>query len=305
MRVSARHVILASAVFVAFTASSLAPAPVSALVALGDPCCTPPPPPPPSCCTHGGGHTVNVPNINIHGGNINVGVNVSTNVNVTTNVNTNVNSNVDASSSSSAGARAGAGAGAGSTIIGGSYYSSTNPPAATAITGLNVVGLVEEYEYEMVEEERTRTVEEWRTVRAVCVDDTGTPHPASRPDAVDRVGATFAGEIYRCMAGTAMQATIGWRRGNSDDWTDAPTIMCRKGEALRHEPGGRLSCQTQEARRNCNERSLLRRHGPGVKLIFMRREERYTESVRRQVEQVHIERTSMTLMLDGGVGGYR
>jgi hypothetical protein len=246
---------------------------------------------------------VNVPNINIHGGNINVGVNVRTNVNVTTNVNTNVNSNVDASSSSTAGARAGAGAG--STIIGGSYYSSTNPPAATAITGLNVVGVAEEYEYEMVEEERTRTVEEWRTVRAVCVDDTGTPHPASRPDADDRVGATFAGEIYRCMAGTALQATIGWRRGTADDWADAPTIMCRKGEALRHEPGGRLSCQTQEARRNCNERSLLRRHGPGVKLVFMRREERYTETVRRQVERQRTERVSMTLMLDGGVGGYR
>lgn len=113
------------------------------------------------------------------------------------------------------------------------------------------------------------------------------------------------GEIYRCMAGTAMQVTIGWYLDGSYDWNDAATIACRKGEALRHEPGGRLFCQAQEPRRNCNERSLLRRYGPGVKLVFMRREERYTERMQREVERSRHERVSMTLMLDGGVGGYR
>lgn len=296
MRVSAWHAILApaSAAFVLIAA----PAPAGAGGGGGgDGCCTPPPPP--TCCDHGGGHTVNVPNINIHGGNINVGVNVSTRVNVTTNV------NVDASANASAGASARAGAGAVTFIGGGSYTPMTTAPAATAITGLNVVGLVEESEYEYYEEERTRWVEEWRVVRAVCVDDNGTPHPASRVDADERVGATFDGEIYRCMAGTAMQVTIGWSREGDYDWSEAPTIMCRKGEALRHAPGGRLYCEAQEPRRNCNERSLLRRHGPGVKLVFMRREERYTERVRHEVERERSERVSMTLMLDGGVGGYR
>jgi len=301
MRVSARHgfLALASAAFV------LCIAPVTPVAAVAQDCCTPPPPPPPSCCNHGGGHTVNVPNINIHGGNINVGVNVSTRVNVTTNVTT----NVDASSNATAGAgaRAGAGAGAGAMtfIGGGSYTPYTTAPAATAITGLNVAGLEREAEYEFREEQRSRWVEEWRLVRAVCVDDTGTPHPASRVDNGDRVAATFDGEVYRCVAGTAMQVTIGWRQDGQDNWTDAPTIMCRKGEALRHSPGGSLTCATQEPRRNCNERSLLRMYGPGAKLVFMRREEHYMESVRYERESESTRLVSMTLMLDGGVGGYR
>lgn len=298
MRVSARHAFLipASAAFALLAAPAQAGGGGGSG---GGNCCTPPPPP--TCCNHGGGHTVNVPNINIHGGNINVGVNVSSRVNVITNVTTNVNASANANAS----AGAGAGAGAMTFIGGGSYTPMTTAPAATAITGLNVVGIEEEAEYEYYEEERTRWVEEWRVVRAVCVDDGGTPHPASRVDADERVGATYSGEIYRCMAGTAMQVTIGWAIEGEYDWNDAPTIACRKGEALRHEPGGRLYCEAQEQRRNCNERSLLRRHGPGVKLIYMRREERYTERVRREVERERRERVSMTLMLDGGVGGYR
>ena len=298
MRVSARHAFLIPAS--AAVALLAAPAQAGGGGGTGGGnCCAPPPPP--TCCDHGGGHTVNVPNINIHGGNINVGVNVSSRVNVITNVNTNVNASANASSNASARA----GAGAVTFIGGGSYTPMTSAPAATAITGLNVVGLEEEYEYEYYEEERTRWVEEWRVVRAVCVDDGGTPHPASRVDPDERVGASYSGEIYRCMAGTAMQVTIGWALDGEYDWNDAATIACRKGEALRHEPGGRLYCETQEPRRNCNERSLLRRHGPGVKLVFMRREERYTERVRHEVERERRERVSMTLMLDGGVGGYR
>jgi len=296
MRVSAWHAIMApaTAAFILFAA----PASAGGGGNGGGGCCTPSPPPPPSCCTHGGGHTVNVPNINIHGGNINVGVNVSNQVNVVTNVNTNV------SASANAGASANANAGAVTFIGGGSYTPYVSAPAATAITGLNVVGGATETEYEYREEERTRWVEEWRVVRAVCVDDNGTPHPASRVDDDERVGSTFDGEIYRCMAGTAMQTTIGWVHDGEYDWGEAPTIMCRKGEALRHGPGGRLYCEAQEPRRNCNERSLLRRYGPGVKLVFMRREERYTERVRHEIERERSERVSMTLMLDGGVGGY-
>ena len=306
MRVSVRHgfLALASATFVLCIAP-VAPEPAFALT-LAQNCCTPTPPPT-SCCDHGGGHTVNVPNINIHGGNINVGVNVSSRVNVTTNVTTNVDASANANANSNAGAGAGSRAGAGATtyIGGGSYTPYTTAPAATAITGLNVAGLEREAEYEFREEQRSRWVEEWRLVRAVCVDDTGTPHPASRVDNGDRVTATYDGEVYRCVAGTAMQVTIGWRTDGQDNWTDAPTIMCRKGEALRHSPGGSLTCATQEPRRNCNERSLLRMYGPGAKLVFMRREEHYMESVRYERESESVRLSSMTLMLDGGVGGYR
>ena len=299
MSVSARHalMIVASAAF----SAAAAPTGLVAAAAAAQDCCHPAPPPPPThCCDHGGGHTVNVPNINVHGGNINVGVNVHAGINVTANVNATVNANANVNANASAGA----GAGAITFVGGGSYYSNTTAPAATAITGLNVVGREEEI-YEYYEEERTRIIEEWRVVRAVCVDDNGTPHPASQVDSEAEVAPVFDGELYRCMAGTAMQVTIGWWIDGENVWEDAATIMCRKGEALRHSPGGQLYCSTQEPRRNCNERSLLRRHGPGEKLIFMRREERYFEEMRREVRQESRETISMTLMLDGGVGGYR
>lgn len=318
MRVSARHAFL-SMVSVLGLGATVATAP-SAAAMQHDPCCTPPPP---QCCDHGGGHSVNVPNITIHGPNINVGVNVNTNLNVNNSINNVINNNIslvnnnnnlinnNVSAVANANANAtgggsgnGGGSGGGAVYVGGSYYANNTAPAATAITGLNVQEETR-WEIELVEEQRSRWIEEWRVVRAVCVDDRGTPHPASRPDAEDQVPATWDGEIFRCMAGTAMQVTIGWWLDGSENWEDAPTIMCRKGEALRHTPGGRLYCAAEEARRNCNERSLLRRHGPGVKLVFMRREELYTETVERRREVVVAQQSNMTLMLDGGVGGYR
>ena len=251
----------------------------------------------------GGGHRVRTPNIRINGPRINVGVNVNTNVNVTTNVNANANANANAGANGNAGAGAGAGAnGGGTTIIslGGGGGSFGAPPPATAISGLNVSGLVE---IEMIEEERTRILEEWRVIRAVCMDDRGTPHPASRPDPGEQVDQIFSGELFRCMSGTYMQVTIGWRIDGADVFDDAFTLVCSQGEALRHENGGRVYCATQEPRRNCNERSLLRLYGPGIKLVYVRREERYTEMVEHRREIVNT--ANMSLMLDGGVGGYR
>lgn len=309
MRVSSRYAAMLAAVagglIASASAAGLAP--------------TPPSPPPPShqpCCTHPGGPNIYAPNVHIGGPNIHVGgpnIHVG-GVRLKTNINVNINASASATAIANANAAANAmGGGGGNTFIysGGGYVGGGAPPAATALTGLRLAGAAEaaaEAAYEMVEEERTRWVEGWRVVRVVCVDDTGTPHPASRPDPEERVDAHFDGEIFRCMAGTALQATIGWREDGHDRFDGGETIHCRKGEALRHAPGGRLSCAPQEPQRNCNERSLLRLHGPGIKLIYYRYEETYTEMVRRELVRAEASAAasaSMTLMLNGGVGGYR
>ena len=296
MRVSTRYASMFSAVIGGVMAAA-------ALSAEAAP--TPPSPPPPhhggGCCAHPGGPTIHAPNIHVGGPNIHVGgpnIHVG-GIHLNSSVNVNVSASASASASAMAGAAGSAGAG-GQTFIysGGSYFSGAQAPSATALTGLRLAGTLE-----TVSEERTRIVEEWRLIRAVCVDDGGTPHPASRPDPDLRVDPHYDGEIYRCVAGTALQVAIGWREDGVDRWEGGTTMVCEKDEALRHERGGRLYCATQEPRRNCNERSLLRLHGPGEKLIYYRYEERYTETYERRSETTSV--TSMTLMLDGGVGGYR
>ena len=104
-------------------------------------------------------------------------------------------------------------------------------------------------------------------VQAVCLDDTGTPHPASRVDDSERVGGDYSGEVFRCMAGTSMQVTIGELVEGQISFANASGFSCAKGEALVHLPGGELQCAPQAPRRDCNERSLLRRYGPGLKLV--------------------------------------
>jgi hypothetical protein len=298
MRVSSRYASMLVAVAGSLMASAAAsaqhgPTPVS-----------PPPPSHNPCCTHPGGPNIHAPNVHIGGPNIHVGgpnihvggVHLNSNINV--NVSATASANASAMASANALGRASAG---GNTFIysGGGYVGGGTAPGATALTDLRIAGSG----YELIEEERTRWVEGWRVVRVVCVDDTGTPHPASRPDPSERVDARFDGEIFRCMSGTALQATLGWREEGEDVFDGGQTIQCRKGEALRHAPGGQLSCAVQEPRRNCNERSLLRLHGPGVKLVYYRYEEVYTETVRRESSRAQM--SSMTLMLNGGVGGYR
>ena len=76
-----------------------------------------------------------------------------------------------------------------------------------------------------------------------------------------------------------------------------------------HQRGGDLTCAPQSPARSCNERSLLRRHGPGVKLVETRtkikkcipRTRTVMTTVERQVERTR-ETISQPLVLDGGVG---
>jgi hypothetical protein len=74
-------------------------------------------------------------------------------------------------------------------------------------------------------------------------------------------------------------------------------------QALWHSPGGAVACRAQKPARDCNERSLLRRYGPGVKVLKLVREETYTAFREEKGERKTASTSSLTL--DGGVGGFR
>ena len=263
------------------------------------PCCSPPPAPPrpptpPGCNTcGGGGHNVYVPGINVH---------VSGSVVV--NANASATSSATSNSSAGAGAGAGAGASAGSTVYygggtHGGYYS--GPVSTGYIQGLNVEGgeAVRRASYEA-----TRTKFKRVIIRAVCLDDRDVPHPASQVTPDREIDNGYDGELYRCIAGSRMQYVIGAYEGLEQSNFGGETYVCGKNEALYYAPGaqgGTMSCRTQKPARDCNERSLLRRYGAGVKILTILTTEKYTayreESVREQ------QSSGLSLSLDGGVGG--
>lgn len=248
------------------------------------PCCKPPPPPPPPsnppCCAPPG-HGVNIPSVNVV---------VAPTVVV----------NASASATVNASARAGAGAGGGAAVYyggggGGGYYS---PPVATGlIQGLNVEGA---RRTRRTAYEATRSATRRVVIQAVCIDDRQTPHPAAQLFPERDVRDIYDGELYRCVAGARLQATIAEFSGQVD-FSGGETLVCAKGEALYHAPGGQVTCRPQKPARDCNERSLLRRFGAGVKILTMVSTETYTAY--REEEEVSESSSSMALSLDGGVGG--
>lgn len=247
------------------------------------PCCEPPPPPPPPppCC-----ETPPPPPCCGGGGNLNVNVNVNANANA------------------SAAARAGLNARAGGSVYvggGGSAYVTVDQPYPTTISGLNVEGALVRQVIRVPYEARRRW-EKRVVIRAFCIDDRNVPHPASqvRPDR--DVDGDYEGELYRCLAGTWLQIT--WAEYSGDvDFGHGETMDCRKGEALWHGRGGQIDCKPQRAERECNERSLLRRYGAGVKVLVWVREETYTDYREEVVEQAGYAVSGAMITLDGGVGG--
>ncbi len=67
--------------------------------------------------------------------------------------------------------------------------------------------------------------------------------------------------------------------------------------------GGVIECRPEKAERDCNERSLLRRYGAGVKILTLFREESYTEYEEQIVQAQGMAISGSSLTLDGGVGG--
>ncbi|MFC6196742.1 hypothetical protein [Ponticaulis profundi] len=199
----------------------------------------------------------------------------------------------------------------------GSYIPMSPPVEPSALDALNVQGSkqVKEIVTEEVPIEEEICIDqiieqmELVAVRADCIDDTGTPHPASRVDDKQDVGAAFSGELYRCVAGTSMQVTIGHIIDGQADFSQASGFSCAKGEALVHKPGGELSCAPEVPQRNCNERSLLRKYGPGLKVVEMVVERKVCvptvqtriETVQREVIK-EVPLATAPITFDGGVG---
>jgi hypothetical protein len=309
MTVSWRHM-LAGAGLVALAATGV-------MTAMGQGSCrtcappppSPPPPPSHNCCNAPSNLIVNVPGVNVATANVHVGA--TSTVVAAAGVSTTLASGVVVSAGGSAGGGFFGGGGGG-------YYS--NPGVSTStISGLAVEG---GYETKLISEDVLgveeicvdKVKEEIRTrpIQAMCVDDKNTPHPASRLDGEVAIDSNFNGEIYRCVAGTHMQVTLGEMVNGAASFDKGEAFSCAKGEALWHGKGGILSCRIQTAERNCNERSLLRKYGPGVKLVQVKSQKNYCEPTTRQtltkvVKEVKVPRPIVAgdLQLDGGVGqGY-
>ena len=241
---------------------------------------TPPPPPPPTC---------NCPQPPNHHQNINI----YNNANASANASVNLSVNVNAATSANAGAATFTN---NQGFVGGGGAASFVTPGPISMVNLNVGAEAERTAYEA-----TRTRVEKVVIQAFCFDDKDVPHPASqvRPDRDIEEG--YEGEVYRCIAGAHMQITIA-PFAEKISFEGGKTLTCQKGEALYHvagQGGGRLECRPQVPARDCNERSLLRRFGAGIKVLTLVITEKYT-AYREETK----ESSSQTMMsFDGGVGG--
>ena len=234
------------------------------------PCCVTPPPTPPSVCCENNNRT------NVHVNVNNVAVSV-------------------------AASRAGAGAAASSSSVfygGGGGGGGYAPPMASGmIQGLNVDA---GRRVKRVAYEASRTKIRKVVIQAVCIDDRTIPHPASQVSPDRDVDDAFDGEMYRCIAGTWLQATIADFHERID-FTGGQTLTCAKHEALYHSRGGAVACRPEKPARDCNERSLLRRFGAGIKVLTMITVEKYT-AYREEEEKIESSYAG-AMSLDGGVGG--
>lgn len=252
MTVPVRYILAAAAFGVAALGLCLLPADARAGECGGH--CQPPPPPPCHTCHQ---PPIVVPPPHVPPPNIVV-----------------VNSGARASAQASATAIAIANARTGDTIIRQNMIVDSGASAAVTSSAFAVSDSAVQMESYARERELL--------IQAICMDATNNPHPASQTFGGRDVREGYAGEIFRCIAGTRMRYTV-----------DGRSIDCAAGEALWYE-NKTVTCRTQIARRPCNERSLLRRFGPGDKMVHVR------EAGQREVRSETTFNGAMTM--DGGVG---
>lgn len=149
---------------------------------------------------------------------------------------------------------------------------------------------------------RDAMVPERTAIRAICLDDRGRPNPASQVNGARAIPTGYEGEVYRCVSGSALQATLAPVDNGTPTWASAETLTCAKNEALVIH-GGKPGCATQLPARECNERSLLRKYGPGEKIATLQRNRKVQDMVTRLEKRTRVvARPIGNLSLDGGVG---
>ena len=262
------------------------------------------------CCGLPAGQTVSLPNVHIGGANVSVS---TPTVSVQQSQYSYSSSSYSGYSSQYSGERQ-----VTTYLSGGGAYFASEGVASSSLQSLNVTSseryteTIEEQvpvSEEICVEPENPYIEKLIPVRAVCLDDTGSPHPASQVTGNERIPNLYEGEIYRCMAGTSMQVTVGALDGENADFSHGESFSCQKGEALVRRANGEMSCAPQIPQRDCNERSLLRQYGPGVKLVRTTERAECVPQTRtrmetrtREVERIRPAMSAGPIVLDGGVG---
>lgn len=291
-------------------------------------CCrqpTPPPPPSPPCCGSGGNNII-IPGVNVYVAP-SVIVNASASANVTVSASASgsgsgvgtgygsgsgsgsgMGSGIGSGTGSGSGIGSGLGTGSGGAVVSGggggggsAWYESSGNIGVIPSLDVDSGQRTERSAYQA-----TRTKIRIVVIQAVCLDDKDIPHPASQVTPDRELPDTYQGEVYRCIAGARMQWTMADYLGKVD-FSQGQTFTCAKGEALvlskvDGQSEGKLQCLPQKPARDCNERSLLRRFGAGVKIIKIITTETYT-AYREERTQTASSATTFNMTIDGGVGG--
>ena len=172
-------------------------------------------------------------NVNVE---VNVNANASANANATATAIANANAAADSASSAldrTSSVAIGNGSGGGYGGGGSSYYVSA--PQAAPVGALNVI---------------VRTASVVKPVKAICVSAKGLEEAARVSSTATEIGPEDDVELFHCVAGDMLVATIGRMAGKGDnakpDYLGGYVIECRPGEALRHGSNGMLACVPQQ-----------------------------------------------------------
>jgi hypothetical protein len=242
----------------------------------GTPCssCSPPPPPPCNCTPTT--HQVKIPGVTIMPPQINIGLPAIGVGFASASSNASANASVDASTNVSVQVN---GAAAASSQNAAALFNNFGGGSGSFTPEASVTTEIPDVKVETIQVAAPpplplmqQICAEWKSsfrqiaVQATCLDDKAIPHPASQLSPDRTVAPTYEGEVFRCIAGARMQYTIADFTGQAD-FNHGQTIVCQKGEALYHSAAGGLQCKAQIPQRDCNERSLLRRFGAGIKVL--------------------------------------